>query len=105
MAVIIQQCNKEYKEFLNAYIVRGVSKRAIRVIIFGFNAGHYEVDDELFILAAQYAAKNGWKNVVVKPDYIYGDSALAYNMAELTHDWDYGKLGYFLKIVVDSYNY
>ena len=105
MTIIIKQCNKEYKEFPNVYIVRGVSKRAIRVIIGGFITSYHEVDDELITLAAQYASKNGWKNVVVKPDYVYGDSALAYNMAALNHDWDYGKTGYFLKIVVDSYNY
>ena len=42
-----------------------------------------------------------WLNLIT----FMSSSALAYNMAELTHDWDYGKLGYFLKIVVDSYNY
>lgn len=103
MTIIIKQCNKQ-KKSPKAYIVRGVSKRAIRVLIFGFTSWH-EVDDDLIILAAKYASNNGWKNVAIKPDYIYGDSAYAYNMAELTHDWDYGKLGYFLKTVVDSYNY
>ena len=84
MAVIIQQCIKQ-KKSPKAYIVRGVSKRAIRVLIFGFSNWH-EVDDDLIMLAAKYASNNGWKNVVIKPDCIYKDSAYAYNMAELTHD-------------------
>jgi len=103
--VSIKLCEKPYNEFFDAYVIRGIGKRAIRVIMAGMCSPRYEFDDNLFILAAKVAANNGWKNVVVKPDYMSDEYAVAFNIDLMNSDWDRGYNGIFLCQVVDSCNY
>lgn len=60
-----------YRHWSNVHIVRGVAKRAIRVVLSGYRA--CQGDTELIIRAAKVAAKKGWKTVFVELDqYGYG---------------------------------
>lgn len=80
----IQAARKPFRGFLGVYIVRGVSVgkrgRAIRVIIRPFHGVIQEVSDYTLVkMAAEYAAKKGWKTVVVDPDWLYGEYAEVMN--------------------------
>lgn len=59
-----------------AYLVRGIGKRAIRVIIKPFPFTTQDIDTlELLLLAAKRAVHNGDKTVYVFPDCTDGEEA------------------------------
>jgi len=84
-----------FKGLNSAYMVRGMARRAIRVVVRPFlAAGLVGLDEEkLAILAAARARRNGWKTIVVEPDPIYGDSATTMNWFEFRRQWETGYCG------------
>lgn len=96
--VSISMPQHPHRIFTNVFLVRGVAKRAIKVIVRPFHGlSDYTNDQELALGAAKYAAKKGWKIVVVAPDDYYGEDALMYNWHQFTVDnLDRGWQGKFL---------
>jgi hypothetical protein len=84
-----------------SYIVSGVGRRSIRVVLLPFDGlvSRKVSDDELVVTAAQFASKRGWKTVIIRQDFYYGEYAMAYNHAmwkrmldsEHTYDDSFGK--------------
>jgi hypothetical protein len=84
-----------------SYIVSGLCRRSIRVVLLPFDGldTRKVSDDELVVIAAQFAAKRGWKTIIIRQDFYYGEYAMAYNHAmwkrmldsELTYDDSFGK--------------
>jgi hypothetical protein len=74
-----------HKHYTNVHLVRGIGRRAIRVIVRPFNGG--AVDEfALVLIAAERAATNGWATIVVMPDCIDGDTAYTVNLSQF-HMW------------------
>lgn len=79
-----------YKGIGDAYIVRGIERRAIRVVFLPFprsitsllSSGE-KMQNEIRIItkAAKYASKRGWKTIYVNPDCMDGDSVMVSNPA------------------------
>jgi hypothetical protein len=81
--VTTTQPENGHKFYTNVWIVRGIGKRAIRVVIaIGFHMDHREVSDEqLAIKAARVASKRGWKTIYIEPDGGAGEYAYVSNPA------------------------
>lgn len=70
-----------------AYLVRGVGKRAICVIVRPILHLYGETDaSKLLYKAAEYAQAKGWKTVYVEPDHNNPSSILIGNIAMFQSD-------------------
>lgn len=99
---VLRLCDAEYIDkgvriyptntgHISTWLVRGVGKRAIKVI--GHSFGHLqEIEvsrDALIVMAAKEANRRGWKKVHVAPDTGLGVYAEAFNQA-MYSDFVYG---------------
>ncbi len=77
----VSQSRNGFRGLDAAYLVHGIGRRAIRVVVRPFLAlGLGAVDEEkLAVLAAARANRKGWKTIVVMPDPVYGDDAETMN--------------------------
>ncbi len=77
---------------MDSYLVRGVGKRAIHVVVRPFHCTRAEAShEEIAVKGAHYAAKKGWKNAIIEPDMIDGECAEIFNVSRHT-DYLYGKI-------------
>lgn len=75
--VTVTKCRNLLSGLLEARLVRGVGRRAIVVALrpvmmtslYGRHSGQIQNEDYVAIVAAQFALKRGWKQVVVEPDF------------------------------------
>lgn len=89
----IQETNSFYKGIGMVFLVRGLARRAIRVVMRPTHSREHYFDEEAAILrAAKLACKNGWKNVVVAPDDMEGETLRAFNWHQFRYDSNF--LGY-----------
>ncbi len=98
MSCTVSRSKQGYKHFANVYVVRGVGKRAIHVVVQPFPAVQVQLSgEELAVKAAVYAARQGWKRCVVAPDMVYGEDAHVFNLHQYRVDvWARGFLGAYL---------
>ena len=80
MTTSVTYCTQGFRGFDGAYLVHGVTKRAIRVVVRPFPGVRNALSsDDLAVKAAYRAARKGWKTVFVAPDEVYGDDAMLFN--------------------------
>lgn len=85
--VSIKEAEHGYKGFASAFIVRGLAKRAIRVILRPHFHRFCEVTQEEWILrAATVAAAKRWRTVVADPDDVEGDYMYAHSWSHYGSD-------------------
>lgn len=62
------------------HLVRGIGKRAINVVLRPTHSSHgYANEIYVIKLAAEYAAKRGWKTIYAEPDQIDCDTVRVFN--------------------------
>lgn len=103
----VSYCENGYRYFSGVYLVRGIGKRSVRVIVRPFhsqrNAASTVSDELLAALAARVAAKHGWRKVVVAPDDYLGEDARVFNMDQyLVQNRLFGHQGTFLRYMGES---
>lgn len=77
---------------MDSYLVRGVGKRAIHVVVRPFHGIFANTtDEELAVKGAQYAAQKGWKNAIIEPDMVDGECAEIFNVSQHTN-YVYGNI-------------
>lgn len=93
-----------YKGFGSAYLVRGLGKRAIRVILRPCHSRSGFMSEEYIVgLAAKYAVKKGWKTIWAEPDQLDGDSVVVFNTHQYWYEQNqYGYFGKYLCMVDDG---
>lgn len=101
--IIITQCDKYYKGIGTVYLVQGIGKRAIKVILRPF-FGRGLADEEMVIKrSAAYANKKGWKIIWVEPDQLDGETVRMFNLHQQFHEsWSHGFMGKFLCMARDA---
>lgn len=78
--VSIKEAKHGYKGFADVFIVRGLTKRAIRVILRPHFHRFCEVTQEEWVMrAATVAAAKRWRTVVADPDDMEGDYMYVHN--------------------------
>lgn len=89
----IQETHAYFKGIGMVFLVRGLARRTIRVVLRPTHSREHYFDEENAILrAATLASKNGWKNVVVAPDDMEGETLRAFNWHQFKFDNNF--LGY-----------
>ncbi|MBK6616306.1 hypothetical protein [Ottowia sp.] len=102
--VEVTYCERGHAFFTGVYLVRGVGKRTVKVIIRPFHGAVMSVTEEwLAEQAARIASRKGWRKVVVAPDdYGYND-ARVFNMHQFFVEKDrIGHQGTFLYSLGDQ---
>ena len=86
MSNITVTVKKNQLKEIDAFLVRGIGKRAIVVAVRHFPAVVYPISkEEIAIHAAKHAAANGWKKVFVEPDEMCGEYAECFNAQSFTN--------------------
>ena len=95
--VSVTPCHITYDWCTNVVLVRGIGRKAIRVIIRPlYNKCGYVDETRMAINAARIAAKKGWRKVVVAPDDGMGDTIRAFNIHQYHNSWATGTIGIYL---------
>lgn len=82
---------------MNSWLVRGVGRRAIKVIVRPLYKSNEISTEDAAILAAEYANKKGWRVVFAAPDCMEGTTLRAFNSHQYFHeDMQRGFPGKFL---------
>lgn len=95
--VSVTPCHVTYDWCTYVVLVRGIGRKAIRVIIRPAPSNYgYTNEGRVAIEAAKVAAKKGWRKVVVAPDDGMGDTIRAFNLHQYHTAWANGTIGIYL---------
>lgn len=102
--ISVTYCQNGYGLFTNVWLVRGIGRKTVRVIMRPILSRHrrnYFADENKIIIdAARLATKKGWRKIVVAPDSFEGDTIRGFNLHQYHYEeWEKGYIGAFLGFI------
>lgn len=96
--ITVTQCEQGYNWCTEVYLVRGIGRKTVRVILRpANNRGGYHNENQVIINAAKLATRKGWRKIVVATDSCVGDTIRGFNLHQYHHEeWQKGYIGIYL---------